>query len=103
MLVSYAILAIVAVLDYLTGPHVSVAPFYLIPCAVLATVINRRWGTCAALIAAVSWSVVCSLEQNHTLGGVTLWNCLMYFVLLQIVVILLSRIQIERVSRSGSA
>lgn len=102
-LVSYAIMANVAVLDYLTGPHVSIAPLYLIPCAILASVINRRWGTFAALIATVTWSLVRSLEQNHTPDGVALWNCLMHFILLQIVVLLLSRIRIETVSTSSTA
>jgi len=96
-------MATVAVLDYLTGPHVSVAPFYLIPCAVLASVINRQWGTCAALITALTWSLVHSLEHNRTPDGVALWNCLMHFILLQIVVLLLSRIRIETVSTTSSA
>ena len=52
VLVSYAILANVALLDYLTGSEVTVGPFYLIPCAVLTLVINWRWGTCASVIAA---------------------------------------------------
>jgi hypothetical protein len=103
VLVSCGIMATVAVLDYLTGPHVSVAPFYLIPCAVLASVISRQWGTCAALITAVTWSLVHSLEHNRTPDGVALWNCLMHFILLQIVVLLLSRIRIETVSTRSSA
>jgi hypothetical protein len=103
VLVGYAILANVAVLDYLTGPHVSVGPFYLIPCALLTSVIGRRWGTCAALIAAGAWTLVHALEQSRISDGVALWNCLMRFVLLEIVVVLLSRIRIETVSKSSSA
>jgi hypothetical protein len=103
VLTSYAILASVAFLDYVTGPHVSVGPFYLIPCAMLTTVIGGRWGTCAAAIAAGTWSLVHSLEQNCALDGVALWNCLMRFVLLEIVVLLLSRIRIETLSRSRNA
>jgi hypothetical protein len=103
VLASYAVLANVAVLDYLTGPHVSVGPFYLIPCAALATVMNRRWGTCAAVIAAVTWSLIHSLERNRAPDGVALWNCLMHFVLLEIVVLLLSRIRIETLSESSNA
>jgi hypothetical protein len=103
VLASYGILANVAALDYLTGPHVSVAPFYLVPCALLASVINRRWGTCAAVIAAGTWSLIHSLERNLAPDGVALWNCLMHFVLLEIVVLLLSRIRVETLSRTSRA
>ena len=87
----------------ITGPHVSVAPFYLVPCALLASVINRRWGTCAAVIAAGTWSLIHSLERNLAPDGVALWNCLMHFVLLEIVVLLLSRIRVETLSRTSRA
>ncbi len=103
VLVSYAILTNVAVLAYLTPPHVSVAPFYLIPCAVLASVMNRRWGTCAAVITAGTWSLIPSLKQNVAPDAVVLWNCMMHFVTLEILVLLLSRIRIETVSRSSTA
>jgi len=102
-LVSYTILANVAVLAYLAPAHVSVAPFYLIPCAVLTLVINARWGTCAALVTVGTWALTQGLKQNFVLDGVLLWNCVMHFVLLEIVVLLLGRIRIETVSRSSNA
>lgn len=102
-LVSYAILANVAALAYLAPAHVSVTPFYLIPCAVLTLVINGRWGTCAALITVGIWALTQALKLNFVLNGVLLWNCVMHFVLLEIAVLLLSRIRIETVSRSSNA
>jgi hypothetical protein len=102
-LVSYGILANVAVLDVFTGPDVSVGPFYLIPCAVLTVVINGRWGTWAAAISAGTWTLIHTVERHHTVGGVAAWNCAMHFLVLETLVLLLGRIRIETVSRSSGA
>ena len=102
VLTSYAILAIVAGCDSLTGPDLTLAPFYVIPCALLATVINWRWGSCAAVIAAGIWSVIQNLGHNHTMDSVLLWNSVMRFVVLETFVLLLSRIRLETVSESRS-
>jgi len=102
VLASYGILANVAVLDYVTGPSVTLAPFYMIPCAVLTMVINRRWGTCAAVIAAGIWALIQNLELNLGMDAVMLWNFAMRFVFLETLVVLLSRIRVETVSESSN-
>jgi hypothetical protein len=103
VLVSYGILANVTVLDVLTGPDVSVGPFYLIPCALLTVVINGRWGTWAAAISAGTWTLIHTVERHHAVGGVAAWNCAMHFLVLETLVVLLGRIRIETVSRSSGA
>src|SRR5262249_45237430 len=58
ILASLATLTIVAGLDFVTGPRVSVAPFYLIPAGILALRLGLRWATWASVICAVLWSFI---------------------------------------------
>jgi hypothetical protein len=96
ILLSYAILAGVAALDLITGPDVTLAPFYLIPAALLTLIIGRGWGNVAAAIAVVFWSAM----QSFQLGGsmeysVVLWNSIMRFLVFKIVILLLDRVRVE--------
>jgi len=101
ILTSYAILAGVAALDYSTGPDVTMAPFYMIPPAILALIVGRRWGTFAAAIAVVSWSAIQSIQLRGSLElGVVVWNSIMRFLLFLIVVLLLDRVRVEAASTS---
>jgi len=96
ILTSYSILAAVAGLDYLSGPDLTLAPFYLIPPAFLSLTISRRWGTFAALIAATLWSSIQSVERvGHVEWGLVLWNSFMRFLVFQIVILLLDRVREE--------
>ena len=102
VLLSFAILAIVGWADYVTGVAVSLAPFYLIPASILTLVINQRWGTFGAVMTAVVWAVMSSVENpivNFSHPGVWLWDLLMRFLVLEIVVLLLGRIRAEVVSQ----
>ena len=97
------VLITVAALDFITGPNISVLPFYLIPCAMLTLVVNSRWGTSAAVICMITWSVIqacqnpnLNLEHWKTLT----WDGGMRFVLFEIIVLLLNRIRVEA-SRVG--
>jgi hypothetical protein len=96
ILVSCLMFILVAGIDFLTGPNVVLGPFYLIPCAGLTLILNRRWGTAAAALCAllltalrVSWHTA----PPHL--GLLLWNMAMRFLFYQIVVLLLDRVRIE--------
>ena len=103
ILVSGIVLAGVATIDFITGPDVTFALFYLIPVALLTLIINRRWGTFAAALSAVVWSVLQHLGEHGTLEfGVLLWNSAMRFLLFQLIILLLNRVRIEMVSVGGS-
>jgi len=96
ILLSYAILAGVVELDFITGPNVTLAPFYLIPAALLTLIIGRGWGTVAAVIAVIFWSAM----QSFQLGGsieysVVLWNSIMRFLVFKIIILLLDRVRVE--------
>jgi hypothetical protein len=98
ILTSGAILAGVAVADFLTGPHVTLLPFYMIPCAIPTLILNRRWGTFAAIITTVTWAWLQTLDNpslNFTHCGLFLWDAAMRFIVLQMVVLLLDRIRVE--------
>jgi diguanylate cyclase (GGDEF)-like protein len=66
----------VAVLDWLTGSHVSLLPFYAAPVA-LAAWLSGAWpGLCAAAAASLGLLVVASLEQAPPHPGYAYWNAL---------------------------
>ena len=98
ILTSAAFLAMVAYVDIITGPEVTLLPFYLVPCAALALIINYRWGTFAAATVMVIWSAI-QAYQNPNLSlehwGTLLWDAVMRFVLIEIMVLLLNRIRVE--------
>lgn len=98
ILTSGAILAGVAVIDFFTGPHLTLLPFYIIPCAILALILNRRWGTLAAMITTTTWAGLQTLHNpnlNFAHPGLLLWDAAMRFIVLQTVVLLLDRMRIE--------
>lgn len=98
ILASAVVMLVVACLDILTGPEVTLLPFYLIPCAVLTLVVNYRWGTFAAAAYMVIWSVI-QAYQNPNLNlehwQTLMWDAGMRFVLFQIILVLLDRVRVE--------
>jgi Sulfotransferase family len=94
------LLAGVIFFDYLSGPDVSVGPFYLLPCGFMALIVGLRWGTLTALLSALSITVCREAAKNHfqiLLTGVVFWNASMRFVFFQVFVLLLNRIRLEMV------
>jgi hypothetical protein len=95
---SLVMFAAVITLDYLTGPEVSMGPFYLVPCGALALVVGRTWGTLAALVCAVSITVFrdgMTHNFHSLLSAVVIWNLAMRFIFFETFVLLLSRIRAE--------
>jgi hypothetical protein len=106
ILASAVVMAMVAFADIVTGPDVTLLPFYLIPCAVLTLVVNYRWGTFAAATVMVIWSAI-QAQQNPNLNlehwKTLVWDASMRFVLFQIIVLLLNRVRIEAAQESEGA
>src|SRR5262249_26032544 len=74
---------------YFSDPRFTFLPFYLVPCSILALVINRRWGTWAALISSVVGPALLSrVDSDFAHVSIFAWNCVMRFLLLEIVVLL---------------
>ncbi|MGA9780168.1 MAG: sulfotransferase family protein [Limisphaerales bacterium] len=106
ILASAVFMAVVAYVDVVTGPEIMMLPFYLMPCAMLTLVINRRWGTFGAATAMVIWSAI-QTHQNSNLNlehwRTLLWDAGMRFILLEIVVLLLNRVRVEATLANESA
>lgn len=98
IITSAAVLAFVAYLDIITGPNVTLLPFYLIPCAALTLIVNHRWGTFAVATAMVVWSTI-QAHQNPNLNlghwRMLLWDAGMRFVVLEIIVLLLNHVRVQ--------
>ena len=106
VLASFLVLALVAWIDYATGPELSCGPLYLLPCAALALIVGRNWATLGAIASASS--VTCFREgQTHHfhawLSMLVVWNLAMRFIFFEIFVLLLARIRRELVPRSSPA
>jgi hypothetical protein len=70
-------------------------PFYLMPPGILALIVNRRWGTVAAVFAAVIRSVFEVWISAAPHFGIVLWNTLMRYIVLQFIVLVAARIRCE--------
>ena len=106
VLLSLALLVAVGFVDYRTGFAVSLLPFYMIPPGILALIVSRRWGTFAAAAAATIWALVQNMDNpliNFSHPGIWLWDLLMRFLSLEVVVLLLGRIQFELGSQKISS
>lgn len=106
ILAGLLLLALILCVDYLTGPEVAMGPFYLAPCALLALVIGRGWGTIAVLIttASITYNRDFMSAHFHSLSKLTLtWNVSMRFIFFQIFILLLARIgrDLKRASDAG--
>ncbi|HEV2327588.1 MAG TPA: sulfotransferase [Verrucomicrobiae bacterium] len=98
ILAGLVVLILVAVADYYTTAAVSLMPFYIVPAAILTLVINRRWGTIAAVMSALVWGLVQNASNpliNLARPGIWLWDAFMRFLVMEFVVLLLDRIRIE--------
>ena len=92
----FALLAGAGLLDWWTGPEVSVAPLYLFPPALLALLVNRSWGKWAAALAAGLWTGLQLLEREPGAEPVLLaWNFCTRFISIQALVLLMDRVRRE--------
>ena len=99
ILLSYIILASVVMIDRMTGPDVTMAPFYMIPPAILTLVVGRRWGTFSAAVAVTCWSAIQDIQLKGAMDfGVVAWNSVMRFFVFLTVVLLLDRVRVEAAS-----
>jgi sigma-B regulation protein RsbU (phosphoserine phosphatase) len=87
---------IIAVIDFMTGPYLSMLVFYLIPIIVISWFVGRRAGLLISLVSAVGCSIHDALffpiSSSHTLISwlVLLWNPLISFSVFLIVAYTLS-------------
>jgi hypothetical protein len=94
VLASGLLFLIVAALDYVTDPHMTFLPLYILPCMILTLMLNLRWGIAGVLVG----MMVASLQEysanpSHGLAAVFGWNFIMRFAIALVVILLIDRIR----------
>ncbi len=76
-----AFIAVVSVLDYLTGPQLSLSLLYLMPIGLVTWNLGRRWGAVAVVVSTVAALVsdVLSSPSTSTTDPVPYWNGIVRF------------------------
>jgi diguanylate cyclase (GGDEF)-like protein len=75
--IAVGLLALVTVLDYVTGYEISFSVFYLLPVAVAAWYLGRGPGAIASGAAALAWfSVDLASAHPYSSRGIAVWNAL---------------------------
>ena len=76
-LLGLALLLFVGYVDWLTGPELAFAQFYLLPVSLYTWYIGKRGGYAMAVASAIVWLIVDSLTSAHTHDSLYwLWNVL---------------------------
>jgi diguanylate cyclase (GGDEF)-like protein len=93
-IVSLVLVFVTAVLDYRTGPELSLAIFYLLPIAVAAWWGGFADGILLALVCVIAWHIVESNHHPNMHVGICLWNDVVRFCFFVITSSLLSRLRV---------
>jgi uncharacterized membrane protein len=98
ILASGLLFLIVATLDLVADPHMSFLPLYFLPCMILTLILNLCWGMAAAVVVAISVSVMQYYTgPYHEAAKVFGWNLVMRLVMFLVVTMLLDRIRKENI------
>lgn len=90
-LLSCGTLAVVGVLDALTGNEISFGVFYLTPVSIAAWYAGRRWGIAFALLCSVVWfAVEWNGGYSFSNAAVPAWNAFVRLVFFLVVALLLA-------------
>ena len=106
IILAFLMLTGVTSVDFYSGPEVSLAAFYALPVMMLTVIVGRNWGSILALLASALWS---TLQQNHksledwnsVSETLLVWNTIMRFIVLQVIVFLLDRVRRELIARNS--
>jgi hypothetical protein len=94
LLIFLALLAVQFSAGWHSILHVSLIPFYLVPCLWLTFKLDRRWGALLATAGAIIPPILRHLFNPDFMPlEITLWNMVTRFILFQIVVVLADRIR----------
>lgn len=89
------LVSVIAGLDYLTGPELSVTIFYLVPIALAAWWGGFAQGILMAMACALSWHMVEVAEGTTASPAILLWNGTARFGVFVITASLLSRLRLS--------
>jgi hypothetical protein len=103
---SYATVFLIALLDYITGPYLSMLVFYLVPIVIVTWFVGRRAGIFISIASALSCSLhdILYFQANISNGGanwlVPVWNptiTLSVFVIVALILAAMKRAEDERI------
>lgn len=91
---------VITVADYLTGPYLAFATFYLVPVAIMAWYASRVWALGFAVAVTVAGIVARALNPGVVSAAIVVVNGLLHFVLFVFAILL---IEAERSARARVA
>jgi signal transduction histidine kinase len=98
-LVAVAAVILIGVVDYITGPMLSMSVFYLVPTAWVTAQAGRRAGLAIAALSAVAALMAdVVLQAHYRHRAIAAWNAVIMLTTLAVVVELVHRVRQEAVS-----
>jgi signal transduction histidine kinase len=93
--IAVALTAFTGVLDYLTGPHISVSAFYLLPLSLAAWYLGAPFAFFIAVASVAAWVMgnILNHDSDFTNIGLVSWNAVVQFVSYLVVVVVLTRLR----------
>ena len=96
------LVGLLGVIDYVTGPQISFALFYLLPIGFVTWTADRRSGAITAVTCAIAWwlaEVLWPVPYSHPL--IPFWNGLMRLVVFELTVLVLSEFKVLKEHMEG--
>jgi len=96
ILVATALLILVSLIHLHANPHLQFNLLYVIPCVLLALVVNLRWASLFVLASSIISPIIqYDGDSDYRSVGVFVWNFVSRLILLEIVVLTIGRIRQE--------
>lgn len=90
MMIALAVVMVIAVGDFRTGPYLVFATFYLAPVALAAWFAGRGAGLAVAATAGIAGVIVTAINPREVVPAVYLWNGTFRFITYSVVVLLVT-------------
>lgn len=75
LIISFSLIAIIGIIDYITGIELNFFVFYYIPIAITAWYINKNWAIFNSVLSALTWTIIDILSlHNYSHWSLFFWN-----------------------------
>src|SRR5688500_9085505 len=91
--VGILVIAVVGFFDSITGPEVSLSPFYLGPICLITWYVGRKAGIVMVMGSIIAWFVADRLTMDHSHTWVIYWNTAVRAAMFVFVVLVLSNLR----------
>ncbi|HTB83323.1 MAG TPA: sulfotransferase [Candidatus Sulfotelmatobacter sp.] len=96
ILAAVGLLGLVAFIHLHANPHLMFLPFYMMPCALVALVVNTRWATLFVIVSSILPQIIqYDGDSDYRSKAVFAWNLFFRFILVEIIILTLGRIRLE--------